>query len=348
MRRVSIGLLVAAGAAALAACGDGAPISPTGAGGTPSATTTGAGGAGGTDPSTSSTGSASASSASSGGASSSSAASSSAASSSAASSGAGGGTQAGGPISTTIPPSTNGAGEIRSSTTLLKNASAGGSNVYDFGDQRIGVNNTVACDGDDVEGQMAVFEVQDGVTVKNLIIAGGLHGGNGIICKGSCTLDHVYWEDVCEDAATNTKDGATMLITNSIALHASDKVFQHNAKGDSKTIVLNSYISDFGKLWRSCGDCSNNGGKRHLVLDNVKVEDVGVAVAGANQNYQDTVTITDLFVKGGYNASSDKPKICTEYIGVSNHVGVSTKVDGGKSQWDTAVCIVSHGDVKSW
>ncbi len=245
-------------------------------------------------------------------------------------------------------PSTNGAGEIRNSTTLLKNAAAGGSNLYDFGNQRIGVNNTIACDGDDVEGQMTVFEVQDGVTVKNLIIAGGLHGGNGIVCKGSCTLDHVYWEDVCEDAATNSKDGATMLITNSIALHASDKVFQHNAKGDSKTIVINSYIADFGKLWRSCGDCANNGGKRHLVLDNVKVEDVGVAVAGANQNYQDTVTITDLFVKGGYNAASDKPKICTEYIGVSNHVGTSTKVDGGKSQWDTAVCIVSHADVKSW
>lgn len=253
----------------------------------------------------------------------------------------------GGPIETTIPASTNGAGEVRSSTTVLKNASSGGSNLYDFGNKRIGVNNTVACNGD-VEGQMTVFEVQDGVTVKNLIVAGGLHGGNGIICKGSCTLDHVYWEDVCEDAATNTKDGATMLITNSIALHAPDKVFQHNAKGGSKTIIMNSYISDFGKLWRSCGDCSNNGGKRHLVIENVKVEDVHVAVAGANQNYQDTVTITDLFVKGGYSAANDKPKICTEFIGVTDHMGTSTKVDGGKSQWDTAVCIVSQGDVKSW
>jgi pectate lyase len=37
--------------------------------------------------------------------------------------------------------------------------------------------------------------------------------------------------DVCEDAATNSKDGATMTLNHVIALHASDKVFQHNAKG---------------------------------------------------------------------------------------------------------------------
>ena len=230
---------------------------------------------------------------------------------------------------------------------MLKNASAGGSNLYDFGNERIGVNNTVACDGD-VEGQLAVFEVQDGVTVKNLIIAGGLHGGNGIVCKGSCTLDHVYWEDVCEDAATSTKDGATMLITSSIALHASDKVFQQNAKGDAKTIILNSYISDFGKLWRSCGDCTSNGGPRHLIIENVRVEGIKTAVAGANRNYGDTVTIKSLYVKGGYDSGQDKPRICTEYNGVTDHNGESTSIDGGKSQWGTVTCQVAQGDVKSY
>lgn len=245
-----------------------------------------------------------------------------------------------------IPTPTNGAGEIRTQTTVLRNAANGGQDVYDFNNQKIGVNNTVDCDSG--EGQKTVFEVEHGVTVKNLIIAGGLAGGNGIVCKGDCTLDHVYWEDVCEDAATNSKDGATMRINSSIALHATDKVFQHNAKGGSTTIVTNSYIADFGKLWRSCGDCTANGGPRHLILDNVRVDRVKTAVAGANQNYGDTVTITNLYVKGGYDERNDKPKICQEYRGVTDHMGESQKLHGGASQWNTATCRVSKSDVKSW
>lgn len=249
-------------------------------------------------------------------------------------------------IPMTIPTPSNGQGEIRSGTTVLKNAKNGGKDLWDFGNQRIGVNNTSDCD--DGEDQVTVFEVEDGVTVRNLIIAGGLAAGNGIVCKGNCTLEYVYWEDVCEDAATNSKDGATMKLDHVIALHASDKVFQHNAKNGSKTIVQNSYISDFGKLWRSCGDCTSNGGPRHLVLDNVRVDGVKTAVAGANQNYGDTVTIDGLYVKGGYDAAKDKPKICTEYIGVTDHNGESSKVNNGASQWNTATCKVSQSDIKAY
>jgi hypothetical protein len=246
----------------------------------------------------------------------------------------------------TIPTPSNGQGEIRNSTTVLKNARNGGKDVWDFENQRIGVNSSSDCE--DGEDQVTVFELEDGVTVRNLIIAGGLAGGNGIVCKGSCTLEYVYWEDVCEDAATNSKDGATMTLDHVIALHASDKVFQHNAKNGSKTVLRNSYISDFGKLWRSCGDCSSNGGPRQLILENVRVEGAKVAVAGANQNYGDTVSIKDLYVKGGYDAAKDKPKICTEYIGVTDHNGESTKVDEGRSQWNTATCRVSQTDVRSY
>ena len=249
-------------------------------------------------------------------------------------------------IPMTIPKPTNGSGEIRTSTTVLKSGANGGKDVWDFNNQRIGVNNTADCD--DGEGQKTVFELEDGVTVKNLIIAGGLPAGNGIVCKGNCTLDHVYWEDICEDAATNSKDGATMRLNHVIALHASDKVFQHNAKGGSKTILENSYVSDFGKLWRSCGDCTANGGPRHLILNNVRVEGVKTSVAGPNQNYGDTVTMTKLFVKGGYDASSDKPKICTEFIGVTDHQGESTKVNNGASQWGTRTCLVKKSDVSAW
>lgn len=249
-------------------------------------------------------------------------------------------------IAMTIPTASNGNGEIRASTTVLRSGKNGGKDVWDFEDRRIGVNNTVQCEGS--EGQLTVFEVEDGVTVKNLIIAGGMAGGNGIVCKGSCTLDHVYWEDVCEDAATNSKDGATMVLDHVIALHASDKVFQHNAKGGSRTIVKNSYVADFGKLWRSCGDCQDNGGPRYLELSNVRVDGIKSCLAGANQNYGDTVTVKDLDLKGGYDAARDKPKICQVFIGVTDHKGESTKVADGASQWNTATCKLGTSDVKSY
>jgi len=249
-------------------------------------------------------------------------------------------------IPMTIPTPSNGQGEIREATTVLKNGANGGKDVWDFNNQRIGVKNTEDCE--DGEGQLTVFEVEDGITVRNLIVAGGIYAGNGIVCKGNCTLEYVYWEDVCEDAATNSKDGATMRLNHVIALKATDKVFQHNAKGGSKTILQNSYVSTFGKLWRSCGDCTANGGPRHLEIDNVRVEGISTAVAGANQNYGDTVTIKNLFVKGGYDSSKDKPKICTEYLGVTDHNGESTKLGEGKSQWNTATCKVNQSDVKSY
>ena len=229
--------------------------------------------------------------------------------------------------------------EIRSSPTVL---SAG---VHDYQNKRIGVKNPVGCDG---EGQPAVFELADGATLKNVIIAGGSNGGNGIVCKGNCTLEYVYWEDVCEDAATNSKDGATMRISHVIAKNASDKVFQHNAKAGSKTIITDSYLSTFGKVWRSCGDCTNNGGPRYLELDNVRVEGVGSTVAGANENFGDSVKIRNLFVKGGYNASDDKPKICQVFRGVQKGSGESVKLYGGASQWNSSTCNVSKTDIRAW
>jgi hypothetical protein len=239
-------------------------------------------------------------------------------------------------IPTTIP-------KAAGTTTLSATMKISG--TKDFGNWRYGVKNSKGCDG---EGQPAVFELADGAVLRNVIIAGGTPGSNGVVCKGSCTLENVYWEDVCEDAATNSKDGATMKITGAVAKSASDKMFQHNAKGGSKTIITNSYLYDFGKVWRSCGDCTNNGGPRHLVMDNVKLEKVGSAVAGANENYGDTVTMTNILLKGGYNASSDKPKICTVWKGVTDHNGESTKLYSGKSQWNTKTCKVSQSNVKAY
>jgi hypothetical protein len=65
--------------------------------------------------------------------------------------------------------------------------------VKDFGFTRVQLGK--AC-GEQSESQPAVLELADGAHVKNLII--GKNAGNGVICKGSCTLENVHWENVCE------------------------------------------------------------------------------------------------------------------------------------------------------
>lgn len=44
----------------------------------------------------------------------------------------------------------------------------------------------------------AVFLLHEGATLKNVII--GKDQSEGVHCKGHCTLEFVWFEDVCEDA----------------------------------------------------------------------------------------------------------------------------------------------------
>jgi hypothetical protein len=83
------------------------------------------------------------------------------------------------------------------------------------------------------------------------------------------------------------------------AKHASDKVVQHNGGG---TVVINSfYVEDFGKLYRSCGNCKTQY-KRAVQINDV-VAKSGKLLAGINScvpfclfrdeaipNYEITVT----------------------------------------------------------
>lgn len=46
----------------------------------------------------------------------------------------------------------------------------------------------------------AVFLLRSGATLKNVII--GKNQAEGVHCDGPCTLEFVWFEDVCEDAIT--------------------------------------------------------------------------------------------------------------------------------------------------
>ncbi len=185
------------------------------------------------------------------------------------------------------------------------------------------------------EGQPAVFDLQEGATIKNVII--GTLAADGIHCLGNCTLDHVWWEDIGEDAATALGPvGTVMNITCGAAYKGADKTFQFNGRGELR--ISRFYAQDAGKLVRSCGDCTGNGGPRRITVTDVITRDVPTIV-GINSNFGDVATIRRLTVN---NSGTSKTKICQVYKGVVKGNG-STSALG--VEFDTPNCQVSQSDV---
>ncbi|CAM4003190.1 Pectate lyase A precursor [Vibrio aerogenes CECT 7868] len=209
-----------------------------------------------------------------------------------------------------------------------------------------GITLGTSCDGDD-EDQDPIITLKN-ATVKNLRIAED-GGADGIHCKeGSCTIKNVIWEDICEDAATLTKTAKSLTIVGGMAYNSKngpggkpDKVFQHNAKNSTTTTIKGGFTLEgvHGKLWRSCGDCTNNGGPRKVVIDDVEVDADIDSIVGVNTNYGDVAKIRNLKIK---DYKSGSPKVCVEYIGVEKGDGKSEKIG---EAWNSTSCNVSESDV---
>ena len=88
------------------------------------------------------------------------------------------------------------------------------------------------------------------------------------------------WTDVCEDAATFKQKSGTSYVNGGGARNADDKVLQHN--GGGTVAVKNFYVTNVGKVYRSCGNCGTQYARKST-FDNVKVSGAGV-VAGVNGN----------------------------------------------------------------
>ncbi|WP_345020331.1 pectate lyase [Streptomyces shaanxiensis] len=168
------------------------------------------------------------------------------------------------------------------------------SGSYDGRLKRFHGAGALGADGQD-EDQDPLFELADGATLKNVIL--GAPAADGVHCLGSCTLQNVWWEDVGEDAATfkGGSASATYRVLGGGARHADDKVFQHNGAG---TVTIGNFqVADFGKLYRSCGNCDTQY-ERHVVISDVKVTGPGNAIAGINANYGDTATLSGVTING--------------------------------------------------
>ncbi|KAF2429515.1 pectate lyase [Tothia fuscella] len=148
----------------------------------------------------------------------------------------------------------------------------------------------------------ALFIIANGGTLSNVIV--GSAQGEGIHCMGSCTLKNIWWEDVCEDAATFKQGSGTSFIIGGGAKKASDKVMQHN--GGGTVHIKDYYADDVGKLYRSCGNCENNKKGRSVIVENSHVSNIKACAVGVNGNF-------------GVKNSCIKGTVCNLFKGVVGH-----------------------------
>jgi hypothetical protein len=185
--------------------------------------------------------------------------------------------------------------------------------VYDGGMKRFYGVDDMATSGQE-EAQDPMFRLSDGATLQNVII--GDPAADGVHCYGSCTLKNVWWERVGEDAATfrGQTGQDVMVIDTGGASGAVDKVFQNNGVGTM--VIKNFYVEHFGKLYRSCGNCSRQAA-RTVVIENVTalLDHDAETLVGLNENYGDRA----IFLGKNTFYVEAKPKwpVCQRYFGNS-------------------------------
>ncbi|KAG7152899.1 pectate lyase E like protein [Verticillium longisporum] len=134
-----------------------------------------------------------------------------------------------------------------------------------------------------------VFILENGASISNVII--GARQVYGVSCKDAI-------------AALGTGD---VLVKGGGARNGAGDIIRHNGRG---TVTVDSFtVVDSARLYRSCGDCSNNGGPRNVVVKNVKVSGLKSELVGINSNFNDVATVS-----GSCGTSS---KVCQEYRGVA-------------------------------
>ncbi|CAE6419171.1 unnamed protein product [Rhizoctonia solani] len=132
-------------------------------------------------------------------------------------------------------------------------------------------------------GDKDVVFLENGAAIKNVII--GANQVKGIHCKGSCNIYTVWFKDVCEDTITLRQKSGTLNIVGGV-------------------VNIDSYcVRDFGKLYRSCGNCKTQY-KRTANISNVVAKN-GKLLAGISSNYGDVTTI-----KTSTNSYNSVKSIC--------------------------------------
>ncbi|MFC4322580.1 pectate lyase [Litchfieldia salsa] len=140
--------------------------------------------------------------------------------------------------------------EVKPSETVTVNSTivVPAGQTFDGKGKRYVANPVTVGDGSQAEGQKAVFQLENGATLKNVIL--GAPAADGVHTYGDATIENVVWEDIGEDALTIKKSGRVVLKGGS-AQHGSDKMFQINAA--SQFEIYNFTARNAGKMIRQLG-----------------------------------------------------------------------------------------------
>jgi len=103
-------------------------------------------------------------------------------------------------------------------------------------------------------------------------------------------------------------------------------------------VTIRDYtVTNSGKLYRSCGNCSNNQSRspRHVVVENVRASGMRSDFIGINSNFGDTATVSGV-------CGSNNRDICRPYQ------GIESGQNGGGSQSGNAGCLGAQGALDSF
>ncbi|KAE8998129.1 hypothetical protein PR001_g19413 [Phytophthora rubi] len=156
----------------------------------------------------------------------------------------------------------------------------------------------------------AVFGVQPGATLKNVII--GTNQMEGVHCEMSdCTIENVWWEDVCEDALSIKGGNASSVsrVLGGGARYADDKRFLN---------VSNSYVD--------------------LATIQAQRVDPNVSIVMMNENFGDQAVLRNFYVKPGKENYTE----CASSFGVNKSGERPVILSNGPKN---PVCQYSYGDV---
>ncbi|UOQ50484.1 pectate lyase [Gracilibacillus caseinilyticus] len=156
--------------------------------------------------------------------------------------------------------------------------------TFDGGGKRYVANPDTLGDGSQSESQDPVFRLEDGATLKNVVI--GDPAADGVHTYGDALVQNVVWEDIGEDALT-IKDDGHVTIRGGSAQNGDDKMFQVNAPSTFE--ILNFTADNAGKMIRQ------NGGttfKTSIIIDGSVITNMDEAIFRTDSSSSE-VTMTN-------------------------------------------------------
>ncbi len=182
------------------------------------------------------------------------------------------------------------------------------SGVYDGGCKVFNATSALG-DGGQSESQKPVFRVENGATLKNVVL--GNNAADGIHFYNGGNIENVRWTNVGEDAMT-IKSSGTVNVRNISGYAGEDKFIQVNAA--STLNIDNCVVDNMGKFLRQ------NGGttfKIQVNVNNCQISNMGEGIFRTDSSTS-TARITNSRLRNAGSICIGKWASCTS-SGITNY-----------------------------